>query len=70
VRAVAGLGAGLCITTTAEGIETAHQLAALRKDGYNEGQGFLFSRPVQAAEALRLVQAATQAERFSPISES
>jgi diguanylate cyclase (GGDEF)-like protein/PAS domain S-box-containing protein len=67
VRAVAGLGAGLCITTTAEGIETAHQLAALRKDGYNEGQGFLFSRPVQAVEALRLVQAATQAEHFSHI---
>jgi diguanylate cyclase (GGDEF)-like protein/PAS domain S-box-containing protein len=59
VRAVAGLCAGLCITTTAEGIETVHQLAALRKDGYNEGQGFLFSRPVPAAEALRLVQRAS-----------
>jgi diguanylate cyclase (GGDEF)-like protein/PAS domain S-box-containing protein len=65
VRAVAGLGAGLCITTTAEGIETAQQLAALRKEGYNEGQGFLFSGPVPAAEALRLAQAAEPAEGFS-----
>jgi EAL domain-containing protein (putative c-di-GMP-specific phosphodiesterase class I) len=67
VRAVAGLGTGLCITTTAEGIETAHQLAALRKDGYDEGQGFLFSKPVPAAEALRLAGAAAGPEHFSHI---
>jgi EAL domain-containing protein (putative c-di-GMP-specific phosphodiesterase class I) len=70
VRAVAGLGAGLCITTTAEGIETAHQLAALRQDGYNEGQGFLFSRSVPAAEALRLARTAEPMERFSHIQEA
>jgi diguanylate cyclase (GGDEF)-like protein/PAS domain S-box-containing protein len=67
VRAVASLGAGLCIMTTAEGIETVEQLEALRKDGYNEGQGFLFSRPVPAAEALRLAYAAEQIEGFSSI---
>lgn len=46
VRAVAGLAAGLGITMTAEGIETAEQAQALIEEGYNEGQGYYFSVPV------------------------
>jgi diguanylate cyclase (GGDEF)-like protein/PAS domain S-box-containing protein len=56
VRAVASLGASLGIATTAEGVETAEQLAMLRAEGYDEVQGFLFSRAVPAREARRLIE--------------
>lgn len=59
VRAVTGLGASLGIMTTAEGVETASQLAALQAEGCDEVQGFLFSRPVPAEEARRLIAAGT-----------
>ncbi|NGM32442.1 EAL domain-containing protein [Methylobacterium sp. DB0501] len=57
VQAVIGLGAGLGITTLAEGVETEDQLAFLRRSGCAEVQGFLFSRPVPAAELHRLLAA-------------
>ena len=41
-----GLGRGLDIETTAEGVETAEQLQFLRTAGCQLGQGYLFSRPV------------------------
>ena len=50
VRAVAGLGASLGISTTAEGVETEDQLECLREEGCTEVQGYLFSRPVPASE--------------------
>jgi EAL domain-containing protein (putative c-di-GMP-specific phosphodiesterase class I) len=46
VWAVVRLGHNLNLTVVAEGIETAEQLAALREYGCDQGQGFLFSRPV------------------------
>ncbi|GLS43978.1 GGDEF domain-containing protein [Methylobacterium brachythecii] len=55
VRAATGLGASLGIVTTAEGVETASQLAALQAEGCDEVQGFLFSRPVPAEEARSLI---------------
>jgi len=50
VRAVAGLGKSLGISTTAEGVETNEQLALLRSEGCTEVQGYLFSPPRPAAE--------------------
>ncbi|MFL5077466.1 MAG: putative bifunctional diguanylate cyclase/phosphodiesterase, partial [Microvirga sp.] len=50
VRAVAGLGASLGITTTAEGVETVEQLALVRAQGCTEAQGYLFSRPRRACD--------------------
>jgi EAL domain-containing protein (putative c-di-GMP-specific phosphodiesterase class I) len=50
VRAVTGLGKTLCITTTAEGVETSEQLALLRTEGCTEVQGYLFSPPRPATE--------------------
>jgi len=50
IRAVAGLGANLGMTTTAEGVETNEQLDLVRREGCNEVQGFLFSRPQPASE--------------------
>ena len=45
VKAVAGLGAALGMTTTAEGVETAEQLRQMREEGCTEVQGYLFGRP-------------------------
>ncbi|MPZ38117.1 MAG: EAL domain-containing protein [Rhizobiales bacterium] len=46
VCAITGLGRGLDTETTAEGVETADQLAFLRTAGCQLAQGYLFSRPV------------------------
>jgi diguanylate cyclase (GGDEF)-like protein len=45
VKAVAGLGAALGMTTTAEGVETAEQLRQIRDQGCTEVQGYFFGRP-------------------------
>ena len=50
VLAIAGLGRSLDIPTVAEGVETAEQLVALRAAGCSFAQGYLFGRPVPAAE--------------------
>ncbi|WP_420130910.1 EAL domain-containing protein, partial [Rhodopseudomonas sp.] len=55
VRAIAGLGRSLDITTLAEGVETVEQLDALRAEGCHEVQGFLFSPARPAAEIAGLL---------------
>lgn len=50
VRAILGLAKGFGLTTTAEGIEDAEQLAYLKANGCTEGQGYLFSKAVPAAD--------------------
>lgn len=55
VKAIIALGDGLDVLTTAEGVETDSQLAALKKLGCNCGQGFLLGRPMPASDAARLV---------------
>ena len=54
VRAVAALGNGLGIATTAEGVETKEQLQDIAAQGCTEVQGYLIGRPVSAEETLRL----------------
>ncbi|MEY9803412.1 diguanylate cyclase (GGDEF)-like protein [Bradyrhizobium elkanii] len=49
VRAILGLAKGFGLTTTAEGVEDEGQLVYLVANGCTEGQGYLFSGPVQAA---------------------
>jgi diguanylate cyclase (GGDEF)-like protein len=56
IRAVMGLGSSLGMKTTAEGVETDQQLQKLREEGCTEVQGYLFSKPVPAAEAAQLLQ--------------
>jgi len=56
VRAIIGLAKGLGLVTTAEGIETAEQLAALQRKGCAEGQGFLFGKAIPAADIAALLQ--------------
>ncbi|MGZ5836329.1 MAG: bifunctional diguanylate cyclase/phosphodiesterase [Xanthobacteraceae bacterium] len=50
VCAVVGLGHGLNIISTAEGVETEEQLRLLRAAGVNQVQGFLLSRPGRNSE--------------------
>jgi diguanylate cyclase (GGDEF)-like protein len=50
VRAVVGLARSLGITTIIEGIETKEQLAGAKADGCDEGQGYLFARPMPECE--------------------
>ncbi len=45
LRAIANLGASLAMATTAEGVETAAQLAIARQEACTEVQGFYFSKP-------------------------
>jgi diguanylate cyclase (GGDEF)-like protein len=49
IKAVIGLGQSLGMATTAEGIETEEQLAAVREQGCSEAQGYLFSPPLPAS---------------------
>jgi diguanylate cyclase (GGDEF)-like protein/PAS domain S-box-containing protein len=49
----------LKLKVIAEGIESAKQLERLRELGCDQGQGFLFSQPVEAAEAERLLRQQT-----------
>jgi EAL domain-containing protein (putative c-di-GMP-specific phosphodiesterase class I) len=46
----------------AEGVETASQLAMLREFSCDEYQGFLFSRPLDAAAATSLLTSALPAQ--------
>jgi diguanylate cyclase (GGDEF)-like protein/PAS domain S-box-containing protein len=50
VASVIGLARAVGIVAVAEGVETAEQLAALQELGCEYGQGYLWSRPVPAAE--------------------
>jgi EAL domain-containing protein (putative c-di-GMP-specific phosphodiesterase class I) len=56
IRAVMGLGNSLGMKTTAEGVETEEQLETLKKEGCTEVQGYLFSKPVPAAQAALLLR--------------
>jgi len=50
VRAVCATGRALGLTVVAEGIETEVQRNFLADIGCNEGQGYLFSRPIPPAQ--------------------
>ncbi len=50
IHAIIALAHGLDIETTAEGVETEHQAAAMRALGCNELQGFHFGRPMPAGQ--------------------
>jgi diguanylate cyclase (GGDEF)-like protein len=55
VRAILGLAKGFGLTTTAEGVEEAGQLAYLKANGCTEGQGYLFSEAIPADDIPALI---------------
>ncbi|MGE0593081.1 MAG: putative bifunctional diguanylate cyclase/phosphodiesterase [Vicinamibacterales bacterium] len=50
VRAIVGLGHSLSLHTVAEGIETARQAQLLRALGCEQGQGYLFGKPMSTSD--------------------
>jgi diguanylate cyclase (GGDEF)-like protein/PAS domain S-box-containing protein len=63
VTATLAFASALGLSVTAEGVETADQLQRLRDLGCMQGQGFLFSRPVLAADLPALLAA----PRLTPV---
>ena len=55
IHAIVGLGRALALTVTAEGIETAEQLALLKAVACDEGQGYFLSRPLDTDAFNRLL---------------
>jgi diguanylate cyclase (GGDEF)-like protein/PAS domain S-box-containing protein len=56
VSAIIDMGKNLKLRVIAEGVETREQLAFLQAQHCAEGQGYLFSRPLAAAQFARLLQ--------------
>jgi diguanylate cyclase (GGDEF)-like protein len=61
--AITAMGHALGLRVIAEGVETEEQRTLLRRQGCDEMQGYLFSRPVPAAEFARLLAGDTPAPR-------
>jgi diguanylate cyclase (GGDEF)-like protein len=61
IKALVGLGSGLRLAVTAEGVETIEQQKMLAAYGCEQAQGFLFSRAVPAQEAAAMFVASTRA---------
>jgi diguanylate cyclase (GGDEF)-like protein len=55
-RAIISIGHQLGMTVLAEGVETAAQVGYLRRSDCDRFQGFYFSKPVTAAQALTLLE--------------
>jgi diguanylate cyclase (GGDEF)-like protein len=55
IKAIVQLGAALGMTTVAEGIESEADLAMLIAAGCEEGQGYLFSKPVPRAQLQEVI---------------
>jgi diguanylate cyclase (GGDEF)-like protein/PAS domain S-box-containing protein len=55
IRMIMSLARTLNLRVTGEGIETPKQLAALRAEGCDLGQGFLFARPLLACDVRALL---------------
>ncbi len=55
IRAVLGLGRSLGMQVVAEGVETEEQYALLHREGCEQLQGYLFSRPRPANEIAPLI---------------
>ena len=55
VRAITALARSLELSVVAEGVESDEQLAILRREHCDRGQGYLFSKPLALPELVKLV---------------
>jgi EAL domain-containing protein (putative c-di-GMP-specific phosphodiesterase class I) len=55
VATIIALAQGMSMRVIAEGIETSEQLAELKRLGCEDGQGYLFSKPVEAERVAPLM---------------
>jgi len=65
IRTMVELGRALGLTTLAEGIEEEHQLACLRENNCQTGQGFMFSKPVEPGMVEALMAHTTKSVKES-----
>jgi diguanylate cyclase (GGDEF)-like protein len=68
VDTVVALGRTLDLTITAEGVETQEQAEALKRAGCDEGQGYLFSRPLSASATIDLINSSASITVHSSVS--
>jgi diguanylate cyclase (GGDEF)-like protein len=69
MRATIIMANSLRIPVLAEGVETAGQLEFLRQERCGEAQGYFFSRPLPAADARAMADAASQIAMPAPAAE-
>jgi diguanylate cyclase (GGDEF)-like protein/PAS domain S-box-containing protein len=65
VRTIVSLAKNLSMSLIAEGVETIEQLQQLQQLGCDNGQGYLFSKPVTAEIATQLVKQMEQWQAFT-----
>ena len=65
MRAIIQLGKSLGTQVSAEGVETAEQEAYIISEGCHEGQGYHYSKPLQARELTAYLK---QSERNNAVS--
>ncbi|HEX7812247.1 MAG TPA: EAL domain-containing protein [Burkholderiales bacterium] len=65
VNAVTSLGRSLELKVVAEGVETAEQMHFVRERGCHESQGFLFCRPLTAADMGALLKKGIDAKALT-----
>ena len=66
IHTLVQLGKALSIETLAEGIEQHDQLTTLRREDCDFGQGFLFARPLDAAEMGAFLEGSLKQQPVSP----
>ena len=64
IRAVVAMAEALGMSTTAEGVETEAELELVQRFGCSKVQGYLYGRPMPAAETFELL-AKTNRQRMS-----
>jgi diguanylate cyclase (GGDEF)-like protein/PAS domain S-box-containing protein len=65
IHTLVQLGKTLNIETLAEGIEEPAQLAALQRERCDQGQGFLFARPLSAADVVEFLTSAAAPDQHA-----
>jgi diguanylate cyclase (GGDEF)-like protein/PAS domain S-box-containing protein len=70
VRTIVGLARNLRMDVVAEGVETLDQVAELRTMGCQYGQGYYFSKALNAENAVRLLSVDSSSQILPPSAES